>query len=168
MRTTEEKQTIVLDWLDTPPAQRKPRSRSVLAQGLGIKLEVVQGWESNRSRIEIDKAMKKLASDIDVLPTDSDALLKMAVTKSKEQLAELARLKMWVIGMEGRGNSNSLTNYLKSIGDFTEKKEETFITELHKDDREYILNELKAKQEEISGRNGGEVILPQESVILLK
>lgn len=159
---TAEKQELFFTWLETPREERKPKFRSWLAKELGVNPATLNEWEDNRRKIDLEKSILEIGK----LPTSYDELVKIAISSDNQKKAELARAKMWVIGMEGKGNWKSLTDFLKSIGDFVEKREDTIKYELTTEDRDQIAERAAKILRGFSERGSGENSLPTEPPLL--
>jgi hypothetical protein len=162
MKNTE-KQERFFRWLDMPREERKPPYRSWLAKELGVCTATLVRWEDDRRQIELEQTRELL----DRLTSNLDELKKIALTTDNKELADMARRKLWLIGMH-EGKWQSLTDFLKSTGEFTEKKEATIKYELTNEDREYIANRAVQIQRDFSRRRSRKIGVSAKPPLLPK
>lgn len=151
-----DKQKKLFELLNTPKEERPKhlKYRSHIMRQLGISPIQYEKWEKEYHEAkfrDVQEQLNKLTSNLEELEA-------IAFEGDDKKMANLARQKMWVIGMH-EGNYKSLESYLKATGEFIEKREETIKVELTADDiakrnleAEQLLNAERHRVEGVSGR----------------
>ncbi|MBU0976800.1 MAG: hypothetical protein KKD18_00105, partial [Nanoarchaeota archaeon] len=143
-----DKQKKLFELLETPKEDRPKHLKypSQIKRELGISPIQYDNWEKEFH----EQKFRDVQEQLHKLSANLEELEKIALAGDDKKMADLARKKMWVIGMH-EGNYKSLESYLKATGEFIEKKEETIKHEFTADERIKIARELYA---EIRGGKG--------------
>lgn len=160
MNTTEKQkklfELLAQDKNDRPKYLRWP---SQIKQQLNISPIQYDNWEKEFN----ERKFKEVQEQLNKLPSDLEELKRIALDGDDKKMADLARKKMWVIGMH-EGNYKSLESYLKATGEFVEKREETIKVELTADD--IAKRNFEAERQLNEGHRVAEV--PTEPIPLLE
>lgn len=151
-------------WFDTPPTKRRPRFQSQLAKELGVTSATLNTWRKKREAekkvtIPLEKELEKISS------FSTEELLAIAIKGDNAKMSHLAKIQMWFIGMK-EGNYKSLESYLKSTGEFIEKREDTVKYELTTEDREQIARRSAEILRDFSERGSGKDSVPAKPALL--
>ena len=126
-----DKQKRLFELLDTPKEERPKHLKfpSQIKKELGISPIQYEKWEKEYNEAKFRDVQEQLNK----LTVNLEELEAIAFEGDDKRMANLARKKMWVIGMH-EGNYKSLESYLKATGEFTEKTEQTIKVKLTADD----------------------------------
>ncbi|KKN25860.1 hypothetical protein LCGC14_0880470 [marine sediment metagenome] len=146
------------DWLDLPKSERQPKNTVLYAKMIDMAPVTLRRWRQCRpenekklglTAIEKVRPIVNLLGDLTSMPDDSKIKsLRQKLTElarkyveggDYDKMVELAKQVLFLSGVED-GKGLDLTNFLKSVGEFVEKKEETHIYEFTKEAEERIAN----------------------------
>ena len=160
---TTDKQKKLVELLETPKEDRPKYLKfpSQIKKQLGISPIQYEKWEKeyNEAKFrDVQEQLNKLTSNLQELEA-------IAFEGNDKRMANLARQKMWVIGMH-EGNYKSLESYLKATGEFIEKQEQVVTYVITAEDREQIAERAAERLRDFSERGSGKNSLPAEPALL--
>ena len=169
------------DWLDLPKAERKPKNAVLYAKMIDVNPMTLGRWRKCRAEyslklgltvVEKVRPVVQLLGGMTNRATIKETARKLADGGDHKRMVELAKRLLFLIGAEDR-KGRDLTDYLKSVGEFVEKKEETHIYEFTKEAEERIAKRTaqilqKDSDASSSGGTGGAKDGVQTEPILLR